>query len=72
MTNSASGFDELPGFIMKQCSKLYAKPYLCHVFLVSIRQGLFPTKLKLAKVLALYNLMINSSLKTIGQSQCGY
>ena len=50
MKNSASGFDELPAFIMKQCSKLYVKP-LCHVLLLSIRQGVFPNELKLAKVL---------------------
>ena len=31
MKNSAPGFDELPAFIMKQCSKLYMKP-LCHVY----------------------------------------
>ena len=53
MKNSASGFDELPAFIMKQCSKLYAKP-LCHVLSLSIRQGVFPNELKLAKVLPIY------------------
>ena len=53
MKNSASGFDELPAFIMKQCSKLYVKP-LCHVLSLSIRQGVFPNELKLAKVLPIY------------------
>ena len=50
MKNSAPGFDELPVFIMKQCSKLYVKP-LCHGLSLSIRQGVFPTELKVAKVL---------------------
>ena len=51
--NSAAGFDELPAFIMKQCSKFYIKP-LCHVLSLSIRQGVFPNELKLAKVLPIY------------------
>ena len=53
MKNSASGFDELPAFIMKQCSKFYIKP-LCHVLSLSIRQVIFPNELKLAKVLPIY------------------
>ena len=53
MKNSAPGFDELPAFIMKQCSKLYIKP-LCRVLSLSIRQGVFPNELKLAKVLPIY------------------
>ena len=53
MKNSASGFDELPAFIIKQCSKLYVKP-LCHVLSLSIRQGVFPNELKLAKVLSIF------------------
>ena len=50
---SASGFEELPAFIMKQCSKLYVKQ-LCHVLSLSIRQGVFPNELKMAKVLPIY------------------
>ena len=53
MKNSTSGFDELPAFIMKQCTKLYVKP-LCHVLSLSIRQGVFTNELKLAKVLPIY------------------
>ena len=53
MKNSAPGFDELPAFLMKQCSKLFIKP-LCHVLSLSIRQGVFPIELKLAKVLHIY------------------
>ena len=53
MKNSAAEFDELPAFIMKQCSKFYIKP-LCHVLSLSIRQGVFPNELKLAKVLPIY------------------
>ena len=45
--------DELPAFLMKQCSKLFIKP-LCHVLSLSIRQGVFPIELKLAKVLPIY------------------
>ena len=45
MKNSAAGFDELPAFIMKQCSKFYIKP-LCHVLSLSIRQGVFPMNIE--------------------------
>ena len=38
MKNSAAGFDELPAFIMKQCSKFYYVMY----FRCLIRQGVFP------------------------------
>ena len=69
MKNSASGFDELPAFIMKQCSKLYVKP-LCHVLSLSIRQGVLPNELKVAKVLPIYKSYDKRLLKTIGQSQC--
>ena len=50
MKNFAAGVNELPAFIMKQCSKFYIKP-LCHVLSMFIRQGVFSNKLKLAKVL---------------------
>ena len=53
MKNSAPGFNELPAFLMKQCSKLFIKP-LCHVLSLSIRQRVFPIELKLAKVLPIY------------------
>ena len=53
MKNSAPGFNELPAFILKQCSKLYIKP-LCHVISLSTRQGVFPNELKLVKVLPIY------------------
>ena len=62
MKNSAPGFDELPAFITKQCSKLYAKP-LCHVISLSIRQEAFPNELKLAKVLTIYKSYDQCQLK---------
>ena len=51
MKNSVPGFDELPAFLMKQCSKLFIKPLSLSL---SIRQGVFPIELKLAKVLPIY------------------
>ena len=53
INNSAAGFDEMPAFIMNQCSKFYINP-ICHVLSLSIRQGVFPNELKLTKVLPIY------------------
>ena len=64
MKNSAAGFDELPAFIMKQCSKFYIKP-LCHVLSLSIRQGVSANELKLDKVLLIFKSDDRRQLKKL-------
>ena len=53
INNSASGYDELPASIMKQCVDSYIEPL---TFLVnqSIQQGVFPAELKIARIIPLY------------------
>ena len=41
ITNSASGYDELPASILKQCSETYIEP-LTYLINMSIAQGIFP------------------------------
>ena len=53
LKNSSAGADELLPSIMKQCSDLYIHP-LTHLINVSLKQGVFPQELKLAKVLPIY------------------
>ena len=53
INNSASGYDELPASIMKQCVDSYIEPL---TFLVnqSMQQGVFPAELKIARIIPLY------------------
>ena len=53
LSNSATGFDEIPVSIMKQLVNYYAVP-LTHLINQSILQGYFPEEYKLAKVLPIY------------------
>ena len=53
ITNSASGYDELPASILKQCSDSYLEP---STFLInlSITRGIVPDKLKIARVIPIF------------------
>ena len=51
--NSASGYDELPASIHKQCTDLYLEP-LTLLINVSLSQGIFPDQLKLARVIPIF------------------
>ena len=53
MTNSATGYDELPSSIMKQCVETYVKQ-LTFLINMSITQGNFPNEPKIARVIPLY------------------
>ena len=53
LSNSASGYDEIPASIMKQLIVYYVQP-LTLLINKSIAQGKFPDELKLAKVLPIY------------------
>ena len=48
ITNSASGYDELPASILKQCSDSYLEPSTLLINL-SISRGIVPDKLKIAR-----------------------
>ena len=49
ITNSASGNDELPASILKQCTDSYLEP-LTHLINLLISLGIVPDKLKVARV----------------------
>ena len=53
MKNSASGHDELPTSIQKQCIDSYITPLTCLIN-ISISQGIFPNQLKLVRVISLF------------------
>ena len=53
ITNSASGYDELPASILKQCTNLYIGP-LTYLINMSITQGIFPQQLKITRVIPIY------------------
>ena len=51
--NSASGYDELPASILKQCSDSYLEP-LTLLINLSISRGIVPDKLKIARVIPIF------------------
>ena len=53
MKNLPPGYDEMPASILKQCTDIYIDP-LTHLINLSINQGIFPSKLKIAKVIPIY------------------
>ena len=50
---SSSGYNELPAYIAKQCIDSYIMP-LTYVINMSFREGIFPSELKLAKVVPIF------------------
>ena len=53
LKNSSSGYDEFPAFIAKQCIDNYVVP-LTYVINMSLMKGIFPSELKLAKVVPIF------------------
>ena len=51
--NSSSGHDEFPPFVGKSCVDAYIEP-LTHLINLSLRSGVFPSELKLAKVVPIF------------------
>ena len=54
LKNSSPGYDELPAIIAKQCIDNYVVP-LTYVINMSLMEGIFPSELKLAKVVPIFN-----------------
>ena len=68
ITNSASGNDELPASILKQCMDSYLEP-LTHLINLSISLGIVPDELKIARVIPIFKgRETNSLCKTIDPS----
>ena len=53
LQNLASGNDELPVSILKQCTDSYLQP-LIHLINLSISLGIVPDELKVARVIPIY------------------
>ena len=53
LKNSSHGYDEFPAFIAKQCIDNYVVP-LTYVINMSLMEGIFPSELKLAKVVPMF------------------
>jgi hypothetical protein len=49
----SAGFDEIPEFLTKRCLHYIKKP-LVHIFNASLNSGVFPEKMKIAKIRPLY------------------
>ena len=55
LKNSSPGYDEFPAFIAKQCIDNYIVP-LTYAINMSLMEDIFPSELKLAKVVPIYKL----------------
>ena len=53
LKNSSAGWDHFPAIVAKQCINGYITP-LTHVINLSLIQGVFPSELKLARVVPIY------------------
>ena len=60
MKNAAAGYDDMKPFVIKQASESLMAP-LVHICNLSLSTGLFPTKLKIAKVIPIYKKGDSSS-----------
>ena len=53
LNNSSAGYDDMPASIMKKCIDEYITP-LTYLINYSIRQGVFPDELKIAKIILIF------------------
>ena len=53
LKNSSAGYDEVPARILKQNINIFIKP-LTHLINSSIKEGIFPDELKIAKVVPIF------------------
>ena len=53
INNSAPGYDDMPASVMKKCVHDYITP-LTYLVNSSIKQGIFPSELKIAKVFSVF------------------
>ena len=53
LKNSCAGWDDILAYVMKRCINVYIEP-LTHIIDKSIKEGVFPSELKLAKVVPIF------------------
>ena len=53
MKNSSAGWDDIPAYVTKRCIEVYIEP-LTHVIDKSFKEGVFPSELKLVKVVPIF------------------
>ena len=53
LKNSCAGWDDIPAYVMKRCINVYIEP-LTHIIDKSMKEGVFPSELKLAKVVPIF------------------
>ena len=62
LKDSSAGCDEIPAFIVKKVANLIADPF-SHICNCSLIGGIFPSKLKVAKVIPIYKRDCKNKLK---------
>ena len=63
LKNSCTCWDDIPAYVIKRCIHLYIEP-LTHIIDKSMKEGVFPSELKLAKWFQYSNLVIRVKLPT--------
>ena len=53
LKNSCAGWDDIPVYVMKRCINVYIEP-LTYIIDKSMKEGVFPSELKLAKVVPIF------------------
>ena len=61
LKNSCAGWDDIPAYVMKRCINVCIEP-LTYIIDKSIKEGVFPSELKLAKVVPIFKLGDSSKI----------
>ena len=68
LNNYVAGYDDLQPVIMKILTKVYINP-LTYLINISIKQGIFPEKLKLAKMIPILKSDDKQVIQILDQSR---
>ena len=61
LKNSSPGWDEIPASIAKRCVNNYIEP-LTHIINQSLKEGVFPSEMKLARIVPIYKCGDSSNI----------
>jgi len=65
----SAGYDEIPEVLVKHCSEYIAKP-LTHIFNLSVKRGIFPDAMKIAKITPLFKKRRQTRYSELQTNSC--
>ena len=71
LRNSSPGWDQIPTFVAQQCVDSYVVP-LTYIINKSFSDGIFPSELKLARVVPIFKSGDASNISVVDNSVWGW